>query len=222
MATLRHPVHNTGDNRRPTVEELFGYYRHRLAKVIYRWYRPWRISIEDVVMETLEDAWRQLDEYDPERGNVMSWLVAIAKHKASNWSRAVGRRHETSYELLAEGALACEGPGADSLRRLRVARAIDNLSERERACVLGVYERCDTVAALMEDLGLSKHQVRHALERGMYRLRRGCRGNGPGSRSDSATDIDRPKRRHKPWARPATEGREDDPPAAASVSQPRR
>lgn len=222
MATMRHPVNNTGDHRRPTVEELFTYYRHRIEKVIRRWYRPWRISIDDVVIETLEDAWRQIDEYDPEQGSVTCWLISIAKHKASNWSRSVGRRRETSYDLLPEAALACEGAGGDDLRRMRVVRALDNLSDRERACVLGVYERCDSVAALMEDLGLSKHQVRYALERGMYRLRRGCRGSGPGTKSDTTTDIDRPKRRHKPWARPASEGREDDPPAAASVSLPRR
>ena len=222
MAIVSAATLPAGDNRRPDIDELVHDYRHRLVSFIQRHYLPDRGDAEDAAMETLEAAWLALDRFNPTSCHVTTWLFAIARRRAVSRRRALRREREVSYEALGEADLQSVGPATDDLRRLHLDRVMDRLSDRERDCVLGVFKRRDSVAELMEDLHLSKPQVRYALRKGMYRLRRGCRGNGPGSKPDSDNNIDRPKRRRKPWTRPSSEGREDDPPATESASLPRR
>jgi RNA polymerase sigma-70 factor (ECF subfamily) len=204
MATLRHPSDNAGDNDRPSIDELVTRYRARLVSFIQRGFLYNRADAEDVAMEALEAAWRALDRFNPARARVSTWLFAIARNKAIDRGRAAGRQRGwvTPIEDLPEYALLTTGPESEhesEAKRLEVSRAIERLTDRERACVLGVYERGESVRTLMEGLGLSARQVRYALRQGMCRLRRGC---------------GRPHRaRHfaRPATGPASEGREDDP-----------
>ncbi len=49
------------------------------------------VSVDDIVQETLGEAYRHIREFDPEKGSLRNWLATIAERRARNAVRAQQR-----------------------------------------------------------------------------------------------------------------------------------
>jgi RNA polymerase sigma factor (sigma-70 family) len=130
-----------------------------------------RAEAEEAAQETFLRAWRYADGYDPRRGPVATWLLAIARNVAIDRARV--RRTEPidpcallRLETIDPDASPADLQiAADEAARLRAAIVTLGLEQR-RALVLAAYfGRTAREIAVLEDapLGTIKTRIRTAM-----------------------------------------------------------
>ena len=105
----------------------------------------------DVVQEALVRAWQRRDSFDPDRGTVRAWLVAILLDRA----RRHRLRHFGPHPAVAAGVV--EAPNAD---RVDVERAVARLPRRQRQVITLHYLADLSVAEVAAVLGVSESSVK--------------------------------------------------------------
>jgi RNA polymerase sigma-70 factor (ECF subfamily) len=162
------------------ASELFDRFSPMLMAVAFRITRSAADS-EEIVLDTLEQAWRQADRFEESRGSVSSWLAVMARSRAFDAMRKQQRhaRHDagvSEQELHAiadtsSTALAMAEVGEASERRAHVSRALATLPAAQREAVeLAFYDglsHSEVAERLREPLGTVKTRIRL----GMLKLR---------------------------------------------------
>jgi RNA polymerase sigma-70 factor (ECF subfamily) len=100
-----------------------------------------RPAAEDIVQEAFLSVWRSSVRYQPERGNLRSWLLSVVHNRAIDWlRRSVSQtRHQGDAEGIEEREAAPELTDVEALRRDE-ARTIRSAMERLPADQLRVVE----------------------------------------------------------------------------------
>jgi RNA polymerase sigma factor (sigma-70 family) len=125
---------------------------------------------EDVTSEVFERALRYRGSYERSKGEPVSWLLGIA-HRCTNAAaaaRAADARHSRSeaFEVADDGNVE-----ELSVRRLTLAAAIAELSERDQELIALRYGADLTAAQIASILDLRTNAVEVALHRALDRLR---------------------------------------------------
>jgi RNA polymerase sigma-70 factor (ECF subfamily) len=118
---------------------------------------------EDVVQETLLQAWRHPDALDPARGPVRPWLMTVARRLVIDQWRA---RQARPDEAL--GALASADGVDEVLDRWLVADALATLTPEHREALVHTYYAGRTVTEAAVVLGIPPGTVK---SRVFYALR---------------------------------------------------
>ncbi len=110
--------------------ELFAHYHDMLLRAVSRQASAPAVVIEDACAF----AWLQLLRYQPQRDNIVAWLVTVAVREA--WKLSRRQRAEISAEVEASDAYAhLEHTGAtldDQVAAREALRAVAELPERQR------------------------------------------------------------------------------------------
>lgn len=131
---------------------------------------------EEVVEEAYWQAWRQAPRFDPGRGEVMTWLLAIARSRAIDALRRDERfRHE---ELAEDGAETGAEPALAALDLLdamrgerRVHEALATLDARSRQLVALAFFRGLTHEEIATQAGMPLGTVKSLIRRALLQLR---------------------------------------------------
>jgi RNA polymerase sigma factor (sigma-70 family) len=135
-----------------------------------------RAIAEDVAQETFVNAWKQAASYDARRGRVLTWLLAIARHRAIDVTRL--RTTEPLDPGVVTARLELERPATGDLEEsarvdereaLRDALA-DLPAEQLRALVLAVYFG-RTAGEISELDGVALGTVKWRIRQAMIKLR---------------------------------------------------
>ncbi|WP_375499823.1 RNA polymerase sigma factor [uncultured Jatrophihabitans sp.] len=87
---------------------------------------------DDLVQDALARAWTKRAQFDPDRGSLRSWLLAIVADQArSRW-----RRRRPVEELLDPGALTVPGADTSTPHSADLHAAIRRLPPRQRAAIV--------------------------------------------------------------------------------------
>ncbi len=126
---------------------------------------------EDVTQAVFVAAWQRRTTFDPDRGTLPAWLMAIARRKIIDHLRERGRQARNN-EAVSRFVPAGNADDADQLvQRLVVADAVGRLPDAERRLVkLAFYDDLShqqIAAATNLPLGTVKSHLR----RGLARLR---------------------------------------------------
>lgn len=119
---------------------------------------------DDLVQDALTRAWLKREQYDPARGSVLAWALAIVADQAS----ARWRRRQLPVVHLDHDALPVRSPvdGTASSTALDLSSAVNGLPPRQRlAIVLSVYvdlPLADVAAVMGCSLGTVKATLHHA------------------------------------------------------------
>ena len=116
---------------------------------------------EDIVQDALLQAWRSRDQFDPSRGSLSAWLLAITAHQATKVRRRLSRR------FLPPASAAA--PVIEETLDLRAALAA--LTGRERLAIDCYYFAGLSVAETAAVMGCSEGTVKSTLSAGRDRLR---------------------------------------------------
>lgn len=131
-----------------------------------------RSYAEDVVQETFLIVWRQPDRYDPARGSVRSWLMAIVHHRSIDKIRrlrAAGIHVELTPNIVDRSEVDPADLAVAALEHERVRGALEQLpTEQRQAIELSfLYGRTHAeIAELMNcPLGTVKGRIRIGLDK---------------------------------------------------------
>ena len=125
---------------------------------------------EDIVQETLLQAWRHPEALEPERGPVRRWLLTVARRIAIDHHRArQARPTEVGDDGLAE--LPAGGGIDEAMQRWLVADALASLAPAHQEALLHTYYAGRTVTEAAVTLGIPVGTVKSRLFYGLRALR---------------------------------------------------
>ena len=134
-----------------------------------------RQEAEDVVQEVFLQLWKDASSYRQERGNVSTWIVAIARSRAIDKLRSRKARRIVDpvgdgTEEMQDLAERLPDPGApqdDLDNQLLVRKAFGSLAVDQRVAIeMAYYEgmsQSEIAEALREPLGTIKTRIRSGL-----------------------------------------------------------
>ncbi len=135
---------------------------------------------EDLVQQVFMAAWRGRDRFDPSKGSLAAWLSGIARFKAIDHLRAVGRRPSTPTDEM-EGLEPTEPQVDQVVDRMVLATALQALPQARREVVeLGFFEDLSH-PEIAEKLDLPLGTVKSHMRRGLEALQRELGGSRVGS-----------------------------------------
>jgi len=127
-----------GDSR--AFDELFCAARPRLVRMALA-FGAAPDDAPDLAQEALLGAWRNLADFDPERGTFLAWLASGLRGRVINLHRGEGRRDRFCGQLRNDlGPAPLEDHRGDAIEaRMTLARLLACLTERQRE-VVALYE----------------------------------------------------------------------------------
>jgi RNA polymerase sigma-70 factor (ECF subfamily) len=125
----------------------------------------------EAMQDTFIKAWRQAATYSPDRGEVVAWLVFIARNTALDRLRK-GARRRLLHEALQREIVECEKPVRDTLdQRDFLTQHLTQLSAPQRqALELAFFGGCSQVE-IAATLRVPVGNVKNYLRRGLLKLR---------------------------------------------------
>lgn len=124
---------------------------------------------EEVLQDVFWQFWKTVDQIDLSQGNLASWLVTIARHRAIDRWRSRVRRHETFEVGVLEPELnkASEEHPEIYAEKVAVQKALAALSNSQRKTIEFAYywglSHSEIAEKLGEPLGTVKTRIRSAL-----------------------------------------------------------
>ncbi|MBN1485003.1 MAG: sigma-70 family RNA polymerase sigma factor [Chloroflexia bacterium] len=168
------------------LEELIRRYSQRLLDLIRRILGGLG-SLEDaeeVLADTFCIVWYHINEYDPQRAPLATWMWMRAKYAALDRRRELRRRRDTVplvEERKPPRSQVVEA--VDNAERWDIAQVLLNLPALERELVYRRYFLQETLGEIAAQVGLSIHAVRNRLWRTRKLLRAsilvGSKRDGP-------------------------------------------
>lgn len=128
---------------------------------------------EEILQEVFVTLWRAPDRFDPEKGSLRAFLLAVAHRRAVDVVRSESsrrRREERDVRRTAEGGYDLEREVWDMHVADEVERALATLREEERRPIeLAYYGGCSYREAA-EVLGVAEGTVKSRIRAGLARL----------------------------------------------------
>ncbi|MGA7576077.1 MAG: sigma-70 family RNA polymerase sigma factor [Terriglobales bacterium] len=157
---------------------LYRKYSSRVFSLIYRILDD-RAAAEEVLQDTFYRLWDRSHLYHPEKGQLISWLLTVARNLALDRKRKESRRAESSVFLTGEESggfdldtlpdmAAVEDP--DLNRTLR--RVMQELPAEQKAAIELAYFEGLTHQELSVRLGESLGTVKTRIRLGLSKLRK--------------------------------------------------
>lgn len=154
------------------MRELYDRYGRLIYSLIQRMVRN-SAAAEDLVQETFLRIWNRIPAFDPERGALGPWVMAVARNRAIDYLRSAdGRISAGSLDLdrLEHPGQFCDFEDrALTLDRARLLRdAFEKLTPNQKTVIeLAYYEglsQAEMAERMQQPLGTVKTWVRSALK----------------------------------------------------------
>lgn len=132
-----------------------------------------RAEAEDLLQDVYMALWQRRLVFDAQRGDVLPWLLTVARHRAISYLRK--RQHATLDDSLMS-SLPSDAESPPDVHekkhdRQRLALAMATLSAQQRQAITIAYFGGFTYSELAQTLGVPEGTVKSWIRRGLARLR---------------------------------------------------
>ncbi len=145
----------------------------RYAAMLLAWAGRWAASttpVEDLIHDVFLQVWRDSSKYDPDRGDVRSWLIVQLRYRILDTQRgnAIHQRIEESiYKTTSQDYTQLHS----SLEYDLIKTHINNLSDQHQEVIQAAYFRNETASEAGQRLGIPSNTVKSRLNRALRTLR---------------------------------------------------
>lgn len=165
-------LNRVADQDRAAFQALYSAASAKLFGVLLRIIGN-RSEAEDALQEVFTRIWLRANRYDPEKGRVMTWAIAIARNHAIDRLRARG---ETQADEGEAEALVDSRPGVEAglIARGEARRVVECMATLEpdrRAAVQGAYLGGLSYQQLSDQFNVPLNTMRTWLRRSLSRLK---------------------------------------------------
>jgi RNA polymerase sigma factor (sigma-70 family) len=174
-------------------DELAGRFRDGDDAAVRQMYDRYRVAVyrqavrslptiadaEDVTQATFVAAWLGRRSFDPQRGDLLGWLLGIARHRATDQLRSRAREHRIAESVRAlSGSPATVSDPQWMVDRMVVAAALAELPAAQRRMLhLAFYDGLSH-QQIATQAGLPLGTVKSQIRRGLAGLRHRWEGAG--------------------------------------------
>jgi RNA polymerase sigma-70 factor (ECF subfamily) len=160
------------------LDELYDRYNRLVFSVAYAILGDHAIA-EEVTMDVFVRVWQRAKTYQPERGKVSTWLIAIARHQAIDvlrWNKRQPQAGSLDWDIpSSQNGFALRAPEERaelSLERKRVFEALAQLPDEQRQALALAYFKGYTHSQIAEVLKEPLGTVKTRIRLGMQKLRK--------------------------------------------------
>jgi RNA polymerase sigma-70 factor (ECF subfamily) len=131
-------------------------------------------DVEECCSDVFHTAWEQINEFDPARATLRTWLLMLTRYKALDYRKRLTRTMEQSQDPVILHALPDPSPVTPETKLLqqeeqkRILNALEALQPLDKELVYRRYFLFESVQALAQELGLT----RQAADNRLYRARK--------------------------------------------------
>ena len=152
---------------------------HALLRTIFNRIISNEHDVDELVQECLLEVWRRAENYNPEKGKALGWIVTLARRRAidrlrrkSAYWRAQDRfRLECETESASAMHSGADEEAAQDDTAAVVARLIRNLPEAQQQAVQLAYFRGMSQRQIAAHTGIPLGTIKTRLELAMRKLR---------------------------------------------------
>lgn len=152
---------------------------HALLRTIFNRIISNEHDVDELVQECLLEVWRRAENYNPEKGKALGWIVTLARRRAidrlrrkSAYWRAQDRfRLECETESASAMHCGADEEAAQDDTAAVVARLIRNLPEAQQEAVQLAYFRGMSQRQIAAHTGIPLGTIKTRLELAMRKLR---------------------------------------------------
>ena len=155
------------------LKTLYALTSAKLHAVCLRLLRD-RAEAEEALQDVYIAVWRNAAAFDPERGDVLGWLTAIARNRAIDRLRGRRRRPEDTIDLAQHVA----DPAPDAHAHLvadeearRLHACLDRLDPRTADAIRTAFLEGATYEALARTAGVPLGTMKSCIRRGLISMR---------------------------------------------------
>lgn len=163
----------TGEEDRAAFARLYALTSAKLFGICLRICGE-RQSAEDVLQDVYVIIWKRAGGYEPGRGSPLAWLATIARNRAIDRRRAMGRRPAVTVESLPEPAdptpLVSDALLLDEDHQ-RLRDCLEGLTGDQRDVIRTAFFDGVTYAELAQRRSVPEGTVKSWIRRGLHRLR---------------------------------------------------
>ena len=175
-------LQRTATQDRTAFQQLYSETAPKLSGVLFRILGN-RTEVDDAMQEVYIRVWQRAAQYRPDRGQGISWLIAVTRNHALDRLRArperSGMRQEVArdedgqdpLDRIADPSAGAEAGLVAKGEARRVVNCFDELEEDRAAAVKGAYVQGLSYQDLAERHGVPLNTMRTWLRRGLLRLR---------------------------------------------------
>jgi len=130
-------------------------------------------DVEECVSDVFHRAWQRIEEYDPGRAPLRTWLLILAKYEALRWRRELMKRRGIAEEIR-EDVPDPQTPEQELLtreRRAAVQAALSQLPELDRELIYRRYFLGESIDRLAAEYRLTRQAIDNRFWRGRKTLR---------------------------------------------------
>lgn len=128
---------------------------------------------EEVAQDTFVALWRRPGAFDPDRGNLRSFLLVVARNKAVDLVRREEARKRATESLLQEAAMASDvAPEDEHIEdKAEISHALAQLSLVQREAIVLAYFGGRTYREVARELKIPEGTAKTRLRDGLVKLR---------------------------------------------------
>jgi RNA polymerase sigma-70 factor, ECF subfamily len=154
----------------PTIEDLQAAYAGPLFVYALRRLGD-RGTAEEVVQDTLVQAWRAADRYDPARGSHAAWLFTIARNLVIDRHRRAAARPRPAAYASGDPEPLTDGEVDRAIEAWQLADGLARLSAEHREAIVLIHYQGYSVADAAARLGVPPGTVKSRVYYGLRALR---------------------------------------------------